>query len=121
MGRQREYTRFITEATVILKLEGDVSSGIRADLVDLSFTGISVYAPERIETDSKINFELITKFLDKPIIGKGKIRYVQETKINNTEVFKMGIEFIEIEKETILSIINRLQREITRNIKRQQF
>lgn len=118
MGRQREYTRFSTEATVVLKLEGEPSRSIKADLFDISFSGIGVYSPEKIEIDSEVKFELITKLLDRPILGKGKIRYIKETYINSTKVFKMGIEFVSVEKEAILGIINHLQRKISRSIKK---
>ena len=87
-------------------------------MFDLGFNGISVYSLEKIEIDTEVNFELIAKLFDRPIIGKGKIRYVKETKINNTDVFKVGIEFITVEKEAILNIINHIQREIGKSIKK---
>jgi len=120
METQRQYTRFITEAIVIFKLEGEVPHSIKADLFDLSFKGISVYSPEKIEIGTEVDFELTAKLFDRPIIGRGRIRYVKAAKINNTDVFKMGIEFISIEKEAILSIINNLQRGIAISIRKKQ-
>jgi len=120
MESQREYTRFTIKGSVIFKPKGNLPHSINADLFDLSFKGISVYSPEKIEIDTEVDFELTVKLFDRPIIGRGRIRYVKAAKINNTDVFKMGIEFIGIEKEAILSIINNLQRGIAISIRKKQ-
>jgi len=118
MGRQGEYTRFSTEATVVLKLEGESPRSIKADLFDICFRGMGVYSAEEIEIDTEVNFELTTRLFDRPIAGRGKVRHIMQTYVNSIKVFKIGIEFLSIEKEAILGIINHLQREISRGIKK---
>ena len=97
----------------MLKPENSASTAIKTDLVDLSFLGIGVYAPEKIEEGIDVEFELKDKLKDEPIIGKGKIVYTQEIKKSTSKVFKTGIEFIDIDKTAVLYILRRLQANIS--------
>ena len=109
MLEQRRYKRYNTEGTVILKPEDSSSRTIRTDLIDLSFLGIGVHAYEKIEAGIDVEFELKDKLRVEPIIGKGKIKYIQEIKKFDSKVFKIGIEFINVDKTAIQYILRRLQ------------
>lgn len=112
MQDQRKYIRFNAEGSVILKSEDGKSCSIKADLADINLTGIGVYAQEELDTGINVKLELITKLSEEPIVGEGKVKYVREIKRNNTIVFRIGIEFTNIDKNAVQNIITRIQEEI---------
>ncbi len=93
-------------------LEYDVSRSIKADLIDISSVGIGVVTQESIEIGTNVAFELMTKLWNAPIIGEGKIIYIKEIQKEDKKVFRVGIDFVKVEKESIRCIINLLQKEI---------
>jgi hypothetical protein len=109
MQEKRKYIRYAVEGSVILKPEDGASGSIKADLADNSFIGAGFFAKEKIETGTNVSFEFTLKLWDRPVTGKGKIKYVHEVKRLDNKFFRMGIEFIDIHKETIRSIINHIQ------------
>jgi len=111
MQDRRKYIRFNIEGSVILKSE-DGKCTIRADLVDINLTGIAVYAEEKLNADTNVSLELTSKLWEESTVGKGRVKYVQERKRNNNVIFRIGIEFIDIEKKAIQYIINRIQEDI---------
>lgn len=63
-------------------------------------------ANEKIETGICVSLELIIKECDKPIVGTGIVRYSKETKECDAGVFRLGIEFIDIDKKIIRFVIS---------------
>jgi c-di-GMP-binding flagellar brake protein YcgR len=112
MQDQRKYIRFNAEGSVILKSEEGKSRSIKADLVDISLMGIGVYAQEKMDIGINVKLELITELWEEPIVGEGKIKYAKPIKRKNDEAFRMGIEFIKIEKGAVQYIINHIQEDI---------
>jgi len=120
MQEQRRYIRYNAEGSVVLKLENNISHSIPAGLANIGFLGFGIETKEKIEVGTNVDFELITKLWDKPVIGKGKIIYVNEIKRYDTTVFRMGIEFLDVEQETIRCIINRIQEDICAQARRKK-
>ena len=120
MQELRRYIRYNTEGGAIIKPEDGTSRNIQANLVDISFLGIGVEAGEKISSGTDVEFELTTKLWDKTIIGKGKIKHVQEIKRYDTDIFRIGIEFIDVEQETIRCIISRIQEDICAQARRKK-
>lgn len=122
MKERRKYIRYDLEGWANLKfeVEGTVdikpvdasSHGIKSELRDISFGGMSVLANEKIEVGVDVLFDLVTKFWDESIAGRGKIKYVREIKRYETAAFRIGIEFIDINKESIQDILNQILKEI---------
>ncbi len=112
MEERRQYTRFNDKGNVILRLEYDVSRGIKADLVDISSLGMGVVTQENIEIGTKVAFELMTELWDAPVTGEGKVIYIKETEKEGKKVFRIGIDFVKVEEESIRCIINLLQKDI---------
>ena len=110
MQERRRYIRFIDAASVILKSEYGSPSSIKADLVDISISGMGMLAQENIEVGTKVAFEIITKLWDSPITGEGKIIYVKQIQKQDKNIFRVGVDFIKIEKETVKCIINVIQK-----------
>jgi c-di-GMP-binding flagellar brake protein YcgR len=110
MQERRRYIRFTDEASVILKPENNSLSNIKSDLVDISISGMGVFSQENIEIGTKVTFEIITKLWDGPITGEGKVIYVKQIARQDKNVFRVGIDFIKIEKETVKCVINAIQK-----------
>ena len=122
MKEQRKYIRydlegwarlkFEAEGTVDIKRVDDLSHVIRADLQDISYGGISVWAGEKMESGANVLFELTTKFWDDPISGKGKVRYAREMRRLGEHKIRVGIEFLEVNREIVKDILNRILEDI---------
>jgi len=112
MQERRKYIRYDIEGNAILKTRVDASGSIKGDLVNIGFEGMSVSVQEKIAEGSDISFELTTKLYDKPIIGEGKVVYVAEDTVSNSNVFRIGVEFIHIDKKAIQYILVRIQEDI---------
>ena len=109
MQEQRKFARYNTEGRVLLKLQHDPGRSIKSDLVDISLMGIGVYAQEKIEVGSEVNFIIAHKFWKKSILGTGRVKYAMELKKTDSTVFRTGIEFVNLaEKEPIVFIIDRI-------------
>ncbi len=93
-------------------LEYDVSRSIKADLIDICSLGMGVVTPVSIEIGTNVAFELMTKLWNAPIIGEGKVIYIKEAQKEDKKFFRIGIDFVKVEKESIRCIINLLQKEI---------
>jgi len=111
MQERRRYTRFPTEGKVVLKLKDGSARTIQSELVDINFAGMSVHSPQTSEAGIDVSFDLTINLWDQPIAGDGRIKYVKEIQRHNT-VFRLGIEFVSVDKKIIRYIINRIQGEI---------
>jgi len=107
---RRKYTRYNAEGSIIIKADKEGIAAIKADLIDISFSGICVRTKEKIEPNTMIKFDLITKHWGEPIEAEGRVKHIAN--IGNT--FKAGIEFININKAAIEAVLNNIQRFIAR-------
>ena len=119
MEERRRYKRFDTVGTVVLKPEDGTSRAVRADLINIGFTGITtVYVQEKIEVGIYVKLELISQLWNKPVICKGKIIHTEELRKYDSNVFRMGIEFIDIDKKAIQNILNLIQANILAEVRK---
>jgi c-di-GMP-binding flagellar brake protein YcgR len=118
MKDQRWYIRYKIEGTANLKTKATGPSGIKTDLLDISYRGFATWANKKIESGSEVEFELITKLWSEPVVGKGEVKYSQETKKDQATIFRLGIEFKEIDKRILQSIINYLVQNICAEAKK---
>ncbi len=113
MREQRRYIRYELEGDVSLKIAELYTSTIKAELVDISFLGMGIYSSHKIAVDTTVQCELITGILgSKPLTGKGTVKHVSEVKKLNNTVFRIGIEFTEIDRENLVCLINKIQEKI---------
>ena len=118
MKDQRWYIRYKIEATANLKTKTSGSSAIKTELFDISYRGFGTWAEKKIEAGTDVEFEIITKLWDEPIIGRGEVKYAQEAKKDQNTVFRLGIEFKEIDKKVLQSVINYLVENICAEAKK---
>jgi len=107
--KPRRYQRYLAEGIVTLKVK---SCTMTADLKDISFTGMHVCAEKSIEPGSRVEFEIVSSLSSASIAGEGEIKYAKKKEIHSAKLFKMGIEFINIDENAIEHFINRIQRAI---------
>lgn len=120
MAEKRSHVRYPIRADINLKTEAGVSYSFKAGVANVSFRGVTIFSPEKIGLENKIvHFELMADLLKDPLTGKGIIKYVSnEEKIAGVPMFRMGLEFVDINKGTILHFLNRLQELRTTKLKR---
>jgi len=118
MRDQRWYIRYKIEGTARLKAKAAGPSGIKTDLLDISYRGFAAWADKKIEAGTEVEFELTTKLWNEPIIGKGEVKYAQEAKKDQGTIFRLGIEFKEIDKKILQTIINYIVQNICAEAKK---
>ncbi len=111
---KRDYRRINTEGQINVKNElGDIHA---AFLDNISFGGLGIYTKEKIEPGKVIDFELVMQLLDKPLIGKGIIKYANEPTDKHNPIFRMGVKFTDVSADTLAYIISRIQSAQARKI-----
>jgi hypothetical protein len=72
--------------------------------------GVSIYSPEKIDIlDKIVQFELTIELSGKPLVGKGKIKYIKEERKGEASIYRMGLEFIDVDKNTLLDFLQVVQ------------
>jgi hypothetical protein len=117
---KRRYKRFNTEGRVILTPENGTARSITADLIDVNFLGLGVNAQERIEPDVSVKSELEHRLWNESIVVEGKIKHAQEIKKLGPQLFRMGIEFTDVDQKTIKNFVNRIQSDISAKLKKKR-
>jgi len=112
--------RYRIEGSANLQPEDGTSRVIKADLVDICYLGIGVHSNEEIAAGTDVKFELVAKIWDDPVIGRGKVKYAVKIKKYNIDIFRLGIEFIDINKQIVICIITKIQRIISAQIRKKE-
>lgn len=108
MQERRAYDRLEVDGTILFKAVGS-KVHVKAYIENISFGGFRMFSREKLDKDSIIDFELSLPMLEQPLKGKGKVRHVVLPKENAAAVFSMGVEFQDMDKESILHAIKRAQ------------
>jgi hypothetical protein len=118
MVERRGYRRYAIEGHISLKTEDGTSSDFKIDVTDVSFLGVTIYAKEKINIAGKVvDFELSSGLLEQPLAGKGRIKYINEELKNKVTVFRMGFEFVDVDKHNLLHFLNLIQEMISSRIR----
>jgi len=113
MPEKRGYVRFAQKGNITLHPEDDPTRIIKGDLVNISFLGLAANLKEDIGTDTTAQFELTTSLLKVPLTGKGKIKHMKSIEVDKTSLLRVGMIFIDIDKDIIMRILNMIQYEIS--------
>ncbi|MFA6216295.1 MAG: hypothetical protein WDL87_01380 [Candidatus Omnitrophota bacterium] len=117
MEEQRKYRRYTVEGQIIIKLKSDMSRTIRGELVDICALGVGAYAQENLPVGAEADFILINKFLEKSLIGIGKIKYSLALEKDGKQLFRIGVEFTKVDGTIIQRIIDGVQKGVSSNDK----
>lgn len=109
MKERRGYERLSLDGYINLKGEKIKPGPLQVGLQDISFGGFASYGPQELEVDNVVEFELTTQLIDRPILGKGRIRHINKPQRYIVPIFVMGVEFIEVDKDMLLHLIKRQQ------------
>lgn len=112
MEEKRGYERYLINGSVNLKFENSELSILKAELVDIGFIGFSIYARDKVEAGQIVQFEIIPELMENSLIGKGEIKDILQVNENEILVYRVGVEFIDVEKNSILKLINMNQAKI---------
>jgi len=110
MINKRNYIRYLIEVKVSIKTEADTSKTITGQVVDLSSAGWGAIFKESIALNTIVQFDLSANFLEEHLEGKGKIVHVMQPEASGGKGFRIGVEFIEVNKEIVASFISENQR-----------
>jgi len=110
MINKRNFVRYLMEVKVSIKVQGDAPRTMVGQVRDLSSIGWGAFFKESIALNSIVEFDLSANFLEAHLEGKGKIVYVRQEDSSGGKGFRMGVEFIEANKEIVSRLISENQR-----------
>ena len=109
---KRNFRRINFENSILLKFENDPEKVIEARLLDISFVGLSIFLKESASVgviiQSIVQFD-VPSSPEPHLIGTGKIVHLKNCRLYAQDGLRIGLEFIEVQKEIVLSIINRAE------------
>ncbi len=108
MQNRRAYDRFNLEGALSVRSRGRTEFVPGAYLDNLSFGGLAMYSPAKIDAGQKIEFILSTPLIDAPIPGKGEIKYVNLSQRGPKGLFFMGVQFTQINQDLVMHLIKRI-------------
>lgn len=111
MIEHRLFTRYRLEGEVLIQALGPMPEAIHAELVDMSFRGFGVYSPKAVDANVKIKFYISGKYFEKNLKGEGKVMYCQAYRRKDTDVFRIGVEFISVDSNQIRDVLDILHKE----------
>jgi len=107
----RLFTRYRAGGEVLLQYTGKKPEAIRAELVDISFRGFGVYAPVAIDANTTVKFYISGQYFEKHLRGEGRVMYSQAYRRKETDVFRMGVEFISVDSNQVRDVLDVLRKE----------
>lgn len=118
MADKRSHARYIITDCMLLKDESGATIASDAMLSGISFKGMSFELKEKIETGKVIQFELMTRLLVKPLTGKAVVRNIAEIKHRQKQLFRVGVEFTDVNTRDISTLLNEIQHQMRQKEKR---
>ncbi len=118
MANKRDFIRYVIDAKISFRTKKDESRVIQGQVVDISTLGWGAFLKESIDVGTIIDFDLTVNFFDTHLIGTGRIISVVQSKDSARTGFRIGMEFIEVDKVLVLKFISENQRMIEGQRKR---
>ena len=121
MSDKRDFRRFNCESSIFLKFENDPETPIEGKLLDISFIGLGIFLKEGVNVDAI--FRTIVQFnsflsMEQHLVGRGKVVYVSRHRLYAENGFRIGLEFVEVNNEIVINILNRLESKILEQIRK---
>jgi len=124
MSEKRGYTRYSINGEITLTAENGDPIVFQVSVTDISFLGVSISLSENVDNliDQVILFELTTELYSHPLSGKGKIKYTKEEKKGTDLIYRIGLEFVDVDKDSLLDFLQVVQERLSvRKSKNQPF
>jgi len=110
MINRRNYVRYLMEVKVSIKSEGDNPKTMVGQVLDLSSIGWGALFKESIDMNTIIQFDLTANFLEEHLEGRAKIVNLKQQEVSDGKGFRIGVEFIEVNKNLVSRLISEQQR-----------
>ncbi len=111
MFEHRLFSRFRASGEVLFQFNSPQPETIKAELVDISFRGFGVYSEKAISAMTEVKFYISGKLFKKHLRGQGKVMYSQQYRRKETDLFRMGVEFISVDSEQVRDVLELLRQE----------
>lgn len=105
---RRLFVRFLLSGSVLIQPDQDSSNALECELVDLGFEGIGFYSPKQIIVE-KVRFIINNRQLNVNMSGTGKIIFCKPVKYNNADCYRIGLEFIEVDRDQVRAILMKVR------------
>lgn len=120
MQEKREYQRFSLNDSIFLRFENEPEKVIKAELLDISLGGLSIFLKENAELGATV--ETIVQFdylvsAERKLVGKGRVAHVTKCELFEQDGYKIGVEFIEVDKEIVTNIIDRIRKALLQELR----
>ena len=106
---RRLFVRFSMSGVVVVQFDPRGTATIDCELIDLSFDGIGLYAPRKLEINSKVKFIIINRQLNVNIGGIARVVYCNPVKYNSKDYYRIGFEFMEVDRQQVRTILMRVR------------
>jgi len=117
MHEKRGYKRYPVDGSLNFKISEEVEFTHRAYLNNLSFGGLGMCSQDILPAGSSIDFELVMACLEKPLQGKGQIKYAYPPKEFGVSTSRIGVEFTGVSGDAIEFILKRIQAQAANKVK----
>lgn len=114
---RRHYNRIPTSGHVLLKKHEEKGLSGKAVLENISFGGFLMNSQEKLIIDSLIDFELTAELSERQVSGSGRIKHVFDSDKPAIDIFKIGVEFIDVDEDSVIYFINRIHSDKSRDSK----
>jgi len=111
MPEKRGYTRYNISGEITLTEENGDPIVLKVSVTDISFLGVSIFLYENVDNliNKVILFELTTELYSQTLSGKGKIKYTREEKKGDDLMYRIGLEFIDVDKKMLVDFLQVVQ------------
>ncbi len=104
VGERRLFVRFMMSGMVILQPDTKSPATIECELLDLSYDGIGLSSPQPIIVEN-VRFIIINRQLNVNLSGSARVVYCKTVKENGKNIFRVGLEFTDVDRNQIKSIL----------------
>ncbi|MDD5347713.1 MAG: PilZ domain-containing protein [Candidatus Omnitrophica bacterium] len=105
VGERRLFVRFGMSCTVVVQPDPQDKRTIDCELIDLSYEGVGMYSPQAFEPGGALKFIIINRQLNVNLGGLGRVVYCNPVTVNGKEVFRIGLELIDVDRAQVKQIL----------------
>ena len=109
MSNKRGFDRLAAEGTVDLNVGGQTYRGWLQNICFSGFGSFSAVMQWKMATGVELEFNIGIPSLNETIEGRGVVRHVKETQKSGGKVVLLGIEFLDVNKGIVESVLKKLQ------------
>jgi len=120
MIEHRLFTRFKVEGEGLIQYNATKPETVRMELADMSFRGFGAYSPKPIESNTDVKFYISGKIFGKHLRGEGKVMYSQKYRRKETDVFRVGVEFISVDSNLVRDTLELLRKKQANSAKEEE-